>query len=292
MWVVVVVVASRSGAANRKPKFHADSSLARAGGIRVEGLDNRRSCSASAWLRAPAAGLVDPNRCAVEAYRRSGVGQTVAPVGMEAAVGTCPADGLRVWPSRKAGMAAANPGGRAFERAVGEIPPRLTAGGRMVAVEQAVRGTTRETRHTRFDFVDILMQFQRDNRNSSPVEDDAIKAVILGIIEEEDKKMPYLKAVIKESLRLHLPVPLLIPRESTHDTKVLGYDVASGTRVLINAWAIARGPCLKENPEEFYLERFLDTSIDYKGLHFELIPFGSGRRDCPGITFAVAILSS
>ncbi|XP_042005869.1 cytochrome P450 71A6-like [Salvia splendens] len=178
------------------------------------------------------------------------------------------------------------------------------------------------------------MQFQRDNRNSSPVEDDAIKAVILnmfvsrtdtssttiewtmvelirnpttmktlqnevrkvveskGIIEEEDKKMPYLKAVIKESLRLHLPVPLLIPRESTHDTKVLGYDVASGTRVLINAWAIARGPCLKENPEEFYLERFLDTSIDYKGLHFELIPFGSGRRDCPGITFAVAILSS
>ncbi|KAG6408320.1 hypothetical protein SASPL_131325 [Salvia splendens] len=112
----------------------------------------------------------------------------------------------------------------------------------------------------------------------------------MGIIEEEDKKMPYLKAVIKESLRLHLPVPLLIPRESTHDTKVLGYDVASGTRVLINAWAIARGPCLWENPEEFYPERFLDTNIDYKGLHFELIPFRSGRRGCPGITFAVAIV--
>ncbi|KAL1568308.1 unspecific monooxygenase [Salvia divinorum] len=184
-----------------------------------------------------------------------------------------------------------------------------------------------------FDFVDILLQFQRDNRNSSPVEDDAIKALILnmfvagtdtsattiewtmvelirnprtmktlqnevikvagskGKIEEEDiEKMPYLKAVIKESLRLHLPVPLLIPRESTQDTKVLGYDVASGTRVLINAWAIARDPCLWENPEEFYPERFLDTSIDYRGLNFELIPFGAGRRGCPGITFAVAIV--
>ncbi|KAG6406411.1 hypothetical protein SASPL_134011 [Salvia splendens] len=75
-------------------------------------------------------------------------GQTVAPVGMEAAVGTCPADVQRVWPSRKAGMAAANPGGQAVERAVGEIRPRLMAGGHMVAVEQAIRRTTRETRHT------------------------------------------------------------------------------------------------------------------------------------------------
>ncbi|KAL1568310.1 unspecific monooxygenase [Salvia divinorum] len=101
--------------------------------------------------------------------------------------------------------------------------------------------------------------------------------------------MPYLKAVIKESLRLHSPIPLLVPRESTKDTKVLGYDVASGTRVLVNAWAISRDPSLWENPEEFCPERFFDTSIDYKGLHFEFIPFGAGRRGCPAVAFAMSV---
>lgn len=110
-------------------------------------------------------------------------------------------------------------------------------------------------------------------------------------IEEDDlEKMPYLQAVIKESLRLHAPVPLLVPRESTQDTKLLGYDIRSGTRLVINAWAINRDPSLWENPEEFHPERFLDTSIDFKGLHFEFVPFGAGRRGCPGISFAVAVI--
>nr|WET52755.1 cytochrome P450 71A139 [Callicarpa americana] len=182
------------------------------------------------------------------------------------------------------------------------------------------------------DFVDILLEFQKENKGSFPVEDDAVKAIILDIfaagtdttasvlewtmaelmrnprtmkilqnevrevagskeeIDEEDlQNMPYLKAVIKEGLRLHSPVPLLVPRESTQDTKVLGYDIASGTRVVINAWAIARDPSLWENPEEFHPERFLDTSIDFGGLHFELIPFGAGRRGCPGTAFAVVV---
>lgn len=111
-----------------------------------------------------------------------------------------------------------------------------------------------------------------------------------GEIEEEDlANMPYLKAVMKESLRIHPPAPLLVPRESTRDTKVLGYDVATGTRVMINAWKIGRDPSVWENPEEFRPERFLDTSIDFKGFHFELLPFGAGRRGCPGIAFATAV---
>ena len=150
-----------------------------------------------------------------------------------------------------------------------------------------VAGTNTSATTVEWTMVELI----RNPRTMKTLQNEVRKVVeSKGIIEEDDiEKMPYLKAVIKESLRLHLPVPLLIPRESTHDTKVLGYDVASGTRVLINAWAIARDPCLWEKPEEFYPERFLDTSIDYKGLHFELIPFGSGRRGCPGITFAVAI---
>ncbi|CAA2954105.1 cytochrome P450 71A6-like [Olea europaea var. sylvestris] len=111
----------------------------------------------------------------------------------------------------------------------------------------------------------------------------------LDVTEDDLDKMLYLKAVMKESLRLHPPVPLLLPRESTQDSKILGYDIAVKTRVIINSWAIARDPLLWENPEDFCPERFLDTGMDFRGLNFEYIPFGAGRRGCPGITFAIAV---
>ncbi|KAL4566634.1 hypothetical protein LXL04_030754 [Taraxacum kok-saghyz] len=105
----------------------------------------------------------------------------------------------------------------------------------------------------------------------------------------ENNQHPYLEAVLKESMRLHTPLPLLAPRESTQDVKLMGYDITAGTRVMINAWAISRDPNIWEEPEEFRPERFLNSSIDYKGLHFEFLPFGGGRRRCPGIQFAMAI---
>ncbi|XP_027117188.2 norfluorocurarine oxidase isoform X2 [Coffea arabica] len=103
------------------------------------------------------------------------------------------------------------------------------------------------------------------------------------------EKMQYLKAVIKETMRLHTPVPLLGPKESNQDVKVMGYDVPKNTQVLVNAWAIARDPLLWENPEEFRPERFLSSGVDFHGLNFELIPFGAGRRVCPGINFAMSV---
>ncbi|GAA0142100.1 oxygenase [Lithospermum erythrorhizon] len=115
------------------------------------------------------------------------------------------------------------------------------------------------------------------------------------INEDDLTKMGYLKAVIKETLRLHAPVPLLIPRETTQDVKFMGYDIKSGTRVLVNAWAIGRDESLWDNAEDFEPERFVDdnnnnnNSIDFKGFDFELIPFGAGRRGCPGMSFAIAI---
>ncbi|XP_074569368.1 cytochrome P450 71A1-like [Curcuma longa] len=106
--------------------------------------------------------------------------------------------------------------------------------------------------------------------------------------EETVQRMPYLKAVIKETLRLHPPAPLLFPRESMEDARVLGYHVPKGTRMLVNAWAIGRDPASWEEAEEFRPERFLNSkSFDFKGLDFEFIPFGSGRRSCPGIDFAI-----
>ncbi|KAG6402010.1 hypothetical protein SASPL_138879 [Salvia splendens] len=110
------------------------------------------------------------------------------------------------------------------------------------------------------------------------------------INEDDIEKMPYLKAAIKEGLRLHAPTPLLLPRAPTQDTKVLGYDVARGTHVMINAWAINKDPASwGDDAEEFRPERFLDSSVDLRGQHLQFIPFGAGRRGCPGITFTLAV---
>ncbi|XP_071733354.1 3-beta-hydroxylase-like [Rutidosis leptorrhynchoides] len=110
------------------------------------------------------------------------------------------------------------------------------------------------------------------------------------IINEDDlEKMKYLQAVLKEAMRLHTPLPLLISRESTKNVKIMGYDVAAGTQVIVNAWAIGRDPSVWEDAETFKPERFLNSSIDYNGQNFEYLPFGAGRRGCPGIQFATVI---
>jgi cytochrome P450 len=113
-----------------------------------------------------------------------------------------------------------------------------------------------------------------------------------GVNEDHVAQLVYLKAVVKETLRLHAPVPLLVPREPPADAEILGYHVPARTRVLVNAWAIGRDPATWERAEEFVPERFLGSaaaaSVDFRGQHFELLPFGAGRRMCPGIGFAEA----
>ncbi|XAR67964.1 Psoralen synthase [Bertholletia excelsa] len=107
-------------------------------------------------------------------------------------------------------------------------------------------------------------------------------------VEEEDiLQLNYLKCIIKETLRLHAPAPLLAPRELTQSTKLQGYDIPSKTRVFINVFAIHRDPNLWDSPEEFIPERFLNNQVDFKGQDFQFIPFGAGRRGCPGIAFGV-----
>ncbi|TVU47292.1 hypothetical protein EJB05_06887, partial [Eragrostis curvula] len=108
------------------------------------------------------------------------------------------------------------------------------------------------------------------------------------VTEDDLAQMTYLKLIIKETLRLHPAAPLLLPRESRESCKILGYDVPKGTTVLVNAWAIARDPKYWEDPEEFKPERFESGTIDFKGMDFEYIPFGAGRRICPGMMFAHA----
>ncbi|KAL8547584.1 hypothetical protein ACS0TY_007057 [Phlomoides rotata] len=110
------------------------------------------------------------------------------------------------------------------------------------------------------------------------------------ITNDDLEKMHYLKAVVKETLRQHPPLPLLVPRTAGEDVKIKGYDISAKTVVMINAWAIGRDPASWDEPEMFKPERFLKSPIDFKGLDFEFIPFGAGRRGCPGISFAVVTM--
>ncbi|CAN4090827.1 unnamed protein product [Withania somnifera] len=110
-----------------------------------------------------------------------------------------------------------------------------------------------------------------------------------GLVNEDDtQNMPYLKAVIKETFRLYPPAPTLVAREAMENSMLEGYKIPAKTTIHVNYWAIARDPENWENPEEFLPERFLKNSINFKGQDFELIPFGAGRRSCPGIALGVA----
>ncbi|CAI0439772.1 unnamed protein product [Linum tenue] len=102
-------------------------------------------------------------------------------------------------------------------------------------------------------------------------------------------ELSYLKLVIKETLRLYTPAPLVLPRECREECRISGYDVPLKTRVLVNAWAIARDPRYwGEDAEEFVPERFHDSKLSFRGTDFEFLPFGAGRRMCPGMTFGLA----
>ncbi|XP_031483823.1 xanthotoxin 5-hydroxylase CYP82C4-like [Nymphaea colorata] len=120
-------------------------------------------------------------------------------------------------------------------------------------------------------------------------QDELDKAVGKGrIVDESDiSKLVYLQAVVKESFRLRPPTPLLPPREAREDCQIGGFGVPAGTMLVVNAWKIQRDPRVWPDHAEFQPERFLESDVDVGGQHFQLIPFGSGRRVCPGISFSL-----
>jgi cytochrome P450 len=109
--------------------------------------------------------------------------------------------------------------------------------------------------------------------------------------EENDfSQLPYIDAIIMESMRLHPLATLLAPHYALEDCNVAGYDIRKGSMVLINTWSIGRDPNAWNAPEKFSPERFLGSNIDMLGSNFSLLPFGSGRRRCPGYNLGLKIV--
>ncbi|KAK9062923.1 hypothetical protein SSX86_020113 [Deinandra increscens subsp. villosa] len=108
------------------------------------------------------------------------------------------------------------------------------------------------------------------------------------IHESDVQGLEYLKLVIKETLRLHPPLPLLVPRECREECEIGGCRIPIKTKVIINAWKIARDPDYWIDPESFIPERFSESRISMMGTDFEYLPFGAGRRMCPGSLLGLA----
>ncbi|XP_021762254.1 flavonoid 3'-monooxygenase-like [Chenopodium quinoa] len=110
-------------------------------------------------------------------------------------------------------------------------------------------------------------------------------------VQEQDiQNLPYIQAIVKETLRLHPVTPLLVPRFSREQVKVEGYDIPKGSVALVNTFTIHRDPSVYDKPLEFWPDRFIDKDIDVKSQDFEFLPFGSGRRKCPGYNLGLKIV--
>nr|QRM13303.1 C4H [Dimocarpus longan] len=112
------------------------------------------------------------------------------------------------------------------------------------------------------------------------------------VTEPDTTKLPYLQAVIKETLRLRMAIPLLVPHMNLNDAKLGGYDIPAESKILVNAWWLANNPSTWKDPQEFRPERFLEeeSKVEANGNDFRYLPFGVGRRSCPGIILALPIL--
>uniref|UniRef100_A0A2N9JBV6 Cytochrome P450 n=1 Tax=Fagus sylvatica TaxID=28930 RepID=A0A2N9JBV6_FAGSY len=155
------------------------------------------------------------------------------------------------------------------------------------------------------DFMDVMLNTLEDAKISGFDADTINKATCLAYdeldihiskdrhVDESDiTNLVYLQAIVKETLRLYPPGPV-IPRAAMEDcTLSAGYHIPADTRLMVNVWKIHRDEHLWPNPHKFQPERFLTShkDIDVRGQNFELIPFGSGRRSCPGISLALQVV--
>ncbi|CAL2255136.1 unnamed protein product [Prunus armeniaca] len=156
------------------------------------------------------------------------------------------------------------------------------------------------------DFVDVMVGIMGSAESQYSIERSNIKAIILDmLVASMDTSSTTIQWVLSELMR-HPHVmkkvrkeledvatssgPLLIPHAAIEDCTVNAFHIPKASRVIINVWAIGRDPSAWTDAEKFIPERFVGSNIDVRGNHFELIPFGSGRRRCPGIQLGLTVV--
>ncbi|KAG8377797.1 hypothetical protein BUALT_Bualt08G0071000 [Buddleja alternifolia] len=133
----------------------------------------------------------------------------------------------------------------------------------------------------------LMVEINRNQEILSKVREEIAQTVEEdGLNESLLSQCQYFQACIKETLRLHVPAPLLVPHRAIETCKVNNYIIPKDSMVVVNAWAIARDPNYWEDATIFKPERFLDSKISHRGTHLEYLPFGTGLRMCPGSTVA------
>lgn len=141
----------------------------------------------------------------------------------------------------------------------------------------------------------VMAELMKHPDEMEKVQEELTQIVGLNNLVEEFHlpKLHHLEAVVKETIRLHPALPLLVPRCPSETTTIGGYTIPKGSTVFMNAWAIHRDPSLWDNPLEFRPQRFLDPNnkYDYLGNKFQYVPFGSGRRICAGLPLAERMLT-
>ncbi|GMP84694.1 hypothetical protein CsSME_00038126 [Camellia sinensis var. sinensis] len=156
------------------------------------------------------------------------------------------------------------------------------------------------------DFLDVLLDYEGDGREDPhKISEKNVKIIILEmfiagsettsitmewamteLLRNPNSMIKAKEELDQETLRLHPPLPFLLPRSASEDTNYMGYHIPKNTQVLVNVWAIGRDPDCWDDPLSFKTERFIGSSMEYKGQHYELIPFETGRRICVGFTLA------
>ncbi|KAF5755331.1 putative cytochrome P450 [Helianthus annuus] len=163
-------------------------------------------------------------------------------------------------------------------------PPFTTTHLKALLMDMVVGGT--DTTSTTLEFALAEMMRQPEILKKAQQELETVVGKDKVVEESHINKLPYLYAIMKETLRLHPILPLLVPHCPSESCVIGGYTIPKGARVFVNVWAIHRDPTIWETPLEFRPERFLDGKWDYTGNDFRYFPFGSGRRICAGTAMA------
>ncbi|XP_037484243.1 cytochrome P450 78A5-like [Triticum dicoccoides] len=159
----------------------------------------------------------------------------------------------------------------------------------MIAVlwEMIFRGT--DTVAILMEWIMARMVLHPEIQSKARAELDAVVGRGRAVMDEDVARLPYIQCIVKETLRMHPPGPLLSwARLAVHDAHVGGHLVPAGTTAMVNMWAIAHDAAVWPEPELFRPERFMEEEVSVLGSDLRLAPFGAGRRVCPGKMLALA----